>query len=275
MPRSGACFPRVETSGGTSAVRPPLHPGGHQSRRVGPVREVSFPSKQAQPRRRPTKQLSSRAARWASAAVKRTESEYNPRGPNPPYRFPQSRRVGPGREISFPNKHAQPRRRPTKQLRSATPSLRLFSATNTSPQPGPRASPRFGSTHPQRRHLTRAPVQDSASRPSSRSRARPQTPGHSPHISFPKFFPGSKNAKTEPKQPFFRDPAATLLPQPKISAHFIPLAYSGSPLLSLSYWQLRTRRRSGLPLVWVLSCRLPRPLQQTSGPNIWWPTYSP
>ena len=118
MPRSGACFPRVETSGGTSAVRPPLHPGGHQSRRVGPVREVSFPSKQAQPRRRPTKQLSSRAARWASAAVKRTESEYNPRGLNPPYLFPQPRRVGPVREVSFPSKHAQPRRRPTKQLRS-------------------------------------------------------------------------------------------------------------------------------------------------------------
>ena len=62
----------------------PLFP---QSRRVGPVREIRFPNKHAQPRRRPTKQLRFRAARWARAAVKPTESEYNPRGLNPPYQY--------------------------------------------------------------------------------------------------------------------------------------------------------------------------------------------
>ncbi|MFN9363961.1 MAG: hypothetical protein ACK6CE_04060, partial [Planctomycetota bacterium] len=54
---------------------------------MGPVREIRFPNKHAQPRRRPTKQLSSRAARWARAAVKPTESEYNPRGLIPPYQY--------------------------------------------------------------------------------------------------------------------------------------------------------------------------------------------
>ena len=156
MPRSGACFPRVETSGGTSAVRPPLHPGGPQSRRVGPVREVSFP-----------------------------------------------------------NKHAQPRRRPTKQLRSATPSLRLFPATNTSPQPGPRASPRFGSTHTQRRHLSRAPVQDSASRPSSRSRARAQTPGNRGIILSPNFFQVPKTRKQSQNSGFSATRPLPCFPNPK------------------------------------------------------------